>query len=437
MLAKAGGGGHNLRGILLKAVNKANALHGSEALIFPLNDVLAGSVLRILLDVCGAVAALVGNAGLVEDLFQLVAGMLRAELLAERLGSLSAGVKEGEAGALGRNVAGAGLGHTNDGIAALHRTLAHDGDKHGVAVLGVIEGEAAGLVALVAGAVRHGIAGLGIAGVEPSGGVVVQQAEHGIILGHIAGITLAGVFGVNVTGQSHNAGVVSGDKVGNIGVDLERRGCGAGAVHVHVAAHGLARDVVGSLVLGRAGLAVAGNMDDRQRLIVAPNHFIAQTALGIVAGSACLDPDVGPLDALEEYFLAAGGGGVERDGVLVAVVLGPGKGSAGLAGNIGSLSLKNLCAHLGHQAAGKGAGNVGAGNKDLDALEHAELGVFVELLGQLVLNFLYFHCELPFKLLGYCHLLFDGPVPDGQARISVNRQMLRLPWRPLRGRWAA
>ena len=133
-------------------------------------------------------------------------------------------------------------------------------------------------------------------------------------------------------------------------------------------------------------------MHDGELLVVLPADLVGQAALGIGARTAGLDPDVGPLDALEEDLLAGGAGGVDGDGILVAVVLAPREGAAGLAGDGRSLGLQNLRAHLGHEAAGEGAGNVRAGDEDLNALEDAEGRILVEFLSQFVVDF--FHVRM-------------------------------------------
>ena len=388
VLAEARRGSYDLGRVLLEDVRDADALHLAEALVIPLDDVLASLVLRILLDVGRAVSALARDTGLVEDLLDLVAGVLGAELRAQLVRLLAAGVKQREAGAVLRDTLGdAGLAHADDRIAAGDRALADDGDEHGVAFLRVVEGEAGSLVALVAGAEGHGLALLRVALVEPVGRVVVEQAEHGVVLGNVAGIAFAAVLRVDVAGEGHHAGVVSGDVVGQVRVDLQRAGRRGDAVHIHVAAHGLTGNVVGGLVLGRAELAVAGHVHDGELLVVLPADLIGQAALGVGARTAGLDPDVGPLDALEEDLLAGGAGGVDGDGVLVAVVLAPRERAAGLAGDGRSLSLQDLRAHLGHEAAGEGAGNVRAGDEDLNALEDAERRILVEFLSQFVVDF--------------------------------------------------
>ena len=60
------------------------------------------------------------------------------------------------------------------------------------------------------------------------------------------------------------------------------------------------------------------------------------------------------------------------------MVLGPGCGATSLAGNVGSFSLQNLCAHFSHQRACEGASDVGAGYENLNAGQNAELGVVGE-----------------------------------------------------------
>ncbi len=128
-----------------------------------------------------------------------------------------------------------------------------------------------------------------------------------------------------------------------------------------------------------------------------PQHGVGQTALGVGTGTAGLDPDVGPLNALEEQVLALGLGNVDGDGVLVAVALSPRGGTTGLAGDVGGLGLEDLCAHLSHQAAGEGAGDVGAGNENLNALENAKLGILIPALSKLVVDSLK-HIRLSFLL---------------------------------------
>ena len=69
------------------------------------------------------------------------------------------------------------------------------------------------------------------------------------------------------------------------------------------------------------------------------------------------------------------------------MVLAPREGTAGLAGDGRSLGLQDLRAHLGHEAAGEGAGDVRAGDEDLNALEDAEGRILVKLLSQFVVDF--------------------------------------------------
>ena len=204
---------------------------------------------------------------------------------------------------------------------------------------------------------------------------------------------------MDVGRQCGHAGVVGRDIVRQVRVDLQRRRRRGDAVHVHITAHCLTGNVVGSLGLVRARLAVAGDVHDAQLAVDAPAHLVGEAHLGIGAGLAGLDPDVGPLEALFEDLLAGGRARVARDGVLVAVVLRPAGRPARTAGDLGRLRLEHLRAHLCHQTAGEGAGDGRAGHKDLDAVENAEVGVFAELLREVAVNFFETHvCCVSFLL---------------------------------------
>ena len=244
---------------------------------------------------------------------------------------------------------------------------------------------------MVAGSVRHGLAVFRVALVVPEHRIVIQQTEHGVVLRNVAGLALASLERVDVSRQCGHAGVVGRDIVRQIGVDLQRHIRRGHAVHVHITAHGLTGDIIGSLGLIRARLAVAGDVHDAQLAVDTPADLIGEAHLGIGAGLAGLDPDIGPLEALFEDLLAGGRARVARDRVLVAVVLRPAGRPARAAGDLGRLGLEHLRAHLGHQAAGEGAGDRRAGHKDLDAVENAEVGVFAELLREVAVNFFETH----------------------------------------------
>ena len=57
-----------------------------------------------------------------------------------------------------------------------------------------------------------------------------------------------------------------------------------------------------------------------------------------------------------------------------------GGGAAGGAGDIGGFGAEHLSAHLGHQGTGKGAGDVGRGDEDLDTAQDTELGIVCKVL---------------------------------------------------------
>ena len=318
--------------------------------------------------------------------------MLRAEIRERLIRLLPHGGVEREAGdALRQTRRHARRADADDGIALLDRAGAIDGDKELLVVLRGVKREAGRKVGVVAGAVRHGLAVLRVALVVPEHRVVIQQAEHGIVLRDVAGLTLTGLERVDICRERGHAGVVGRDIVGQIGVDLQRHIRRRHAVHVHIAAHGLTGDVVGCLGLVRARLTVAGDVHDAKLAVDTPADLIGEAHLGIGAGLAGLDPDVGPLEALFEDLLAGGRARVAGNGVLVAVVLRPARGAARAAGDLGRLGLEHLCAHFRHQAAGKGAGDGRAGHKDLDAVENTEVGVFAELLREVAVNFFETH----------------------------------------------
>ena len=135
MLAEARRGCHDLRGVVLEAVRDTDALHLAEDLVFPLDKVLALGVLRVVFDIARLIGTLVRNADLVEDLLDLVAGVLGAEL---RL--LPRGGVEREAGdALRQTRRHARRADADDGIALLDRAGAIDGDKELLVVLRGVE----------------------------------------------------------------------------------------------------------------------------------------------------------------------------------------------------------------------------------------------------------------------------------------------------------
>ena len=161
VLAEARCGGHNLGGIVLEAVRDADALHLAEDLVLPLDEVLALGVLRIVFNVAGLIRALVGDAGLVEDLLKLGAGVLRAEVRERLVRLLAHGGVEREAGdALRQARRDARRADADDGIALLNRSWTVDGDKQLLVVLRGVEREAGREVGVVAGAVRHNYGGI-------------------------------------------------------------------------------------------------------------------------------------------------------------------------------------------------------------------------------------------------------------------------------------
>ena len=381
MLAERRRGGDDLRGVFLELVRDADALHLAVDAVGPGGDVVAGGVLRALFDVRGAEGLLVRDAGLVHDGFDLIDGALGAELRDGRLDALAArqGLERarhalGEVGVR----AVARRGQADERIALFRVAGADHADEDGAAVLAVVEREACRDVADVAGAVLDRLARAGVALVEPLSRVAAQQAEHRLILRHVACVALAGDARVGHDGQRADAGVVGGGVVGQVRVDLQRGRRGARAVHVHVAAHGLAGDVVGRLVLVRSGLAVAGDVDDGELAVDLPHMLVAQAVFGIGTGAAGLDPDVRPCDQLFEHLFALGGAGVERDGVRVAVILRVAVVAAGLAGHVRGLDLHDLRAHLCHDARGEGACDVRARHEHLHARQDAELRELAE-----------------------------------------------------------
>ena len=178
-------------------------------------------------------------------------------------------------------------------------------------------------------------------------------------------------------GQGADGSVQGRGVVRQVGIDLQRRGRGAGAVEVHVAAHGLAGHVISRLVFVRTVLAVAGNVDDGQLLIdVFPNKLIAQAHSGVSAGAAGLNPDICPFQNLFEHFYAAGRVRINGQREAIAMLLGIAVVAAGGAGLQGMLDLQRLSAHFTHQAADVRAGNVDARHHDFYTRQNTELGVF-------------------------------------------------------------
>lgn len=140
MLAEARRRGHNLGGIVLEAVRDADTLHLAEDLVFPLDEVLALGILRVVFDVARLIGALVRNADLVEDFLELGAGVLRTEVRERLIRLLAHGCVEREAGdALRQTRRDARRADADDGIALLDRPGAIDGDKELLIVLRGVE----------------------------------------------------------------------------------------------------------------------------------------------------------------------------------------------------------------------------------------------------------------------------------------------------------
>ena len=110
--------------------------------------------------------------------------------------------------------------------------------------------------------------------------------------------------------------------------------------------------------------------------------LVAEAALGVGAGAAGLDPDIGPGDQLFKHLLASLAAGVEGEGVHVAVILGIAVVAAGLAGHGGRFHLDDLGAHFRHHAGRVGAGNIGPRHENLHAGKNAELGELAK--GQMI-----------------------------------------------------
>ena len=390
MFAHGGSGGEDFGRILLEAVGDTDALHGTVNSVFPFNDVFTCFVLRILQHLFGAVNLLAGDCVFVEDCFQFVQIVLQAEV--------SQNAVDLNADGRGCNVTGAGFvvvffGNADQRIAAVYGANAGHGQIDGAAVLRGEEAHAASC-ACIAHTVGNGFACCGVAAVEPLCGVDVQHTEHGVVLRNVTGVAFAVLDRVQMACQCAQGGVVSGNIVGQIGVDLQRLCGGAFAVHVNVAAHCLADCVIGGLILIGAELTEAGNVNDGQLGVDFPAYVVGQTALCIGTGTACFDPNVCPFDRLQEYVLACLGSGVQSQRVNVALVLCPTVVTSGLAGDLGRFSLYNLCAHFGHEGARKRTCDVGAGNEHLNALQNAELGVVGKALMQYVVDNL--HSDFPF-----------------------------------------
>ena len=140
VLAEARRGCHDLRGVVLEAVRDTDALHLAEDLVFPLDKVLALGVLRVVFDIARLIGTLVRNADLVEDLLELGAGVLRAEIRERLIRLLPHGGVEREAGdALRQTRRHARRADADDGIALLDRAGAIDGDKELLVVLRGVE----------------------------------------------------------------------------------------------------------------------------------------------------------------------------------------------------------------------------------------------------------------------------------------------------------
>ena len=76
------------------------------------------------------------------------------------------------------------------------------------------------------------------------------------------------------------------------------------------------------------------------------------------------------------------------------MVLRPSGGTTGLAQDVRSLSLDNLCAHFSHQAACEGASDVSAGDENFHAFQNTEAGVLIEFLMQCVVNHFNVHYNI-------------------------------------------
>ena len=152
MLAQCGSGSNDLAGIPFNLVHDACALHLAVDAVGPGDDVIAGCILLVLQNIVGTEGLLVGNACCVQLCLDLVNGTLGAIFLNGSLNTLADGQRNQSAGKALVNirVGGAGQRQTEDGESAFDVACAYAADENR-AVLAVIEGETAGLVADVAG----------------------------------------------------------------------------------------------------------------------------------------------------------------------------------------------------------------------------------------------------------------------------------------------
>ena len=163
-------------------------------------------------------------------------------------------------------------------------------------------------------------------------------------------------------------------------------------VLVHKARSCLTDGVVAAsgVVLGIAALTVAGNMNDDELGIPAPQHIVAQPPLCQRAGLPALDVNVGILENLFEYLSALRRGNVKSEGTAVAAFYlngerntrARGVGNAGIfqPDEIGAVVGKHRCAH--------GTCHVRGTVHDLQTVQNAEIG-FIHVLPHGYFSFVY------------------------------------------------
>ena len=251
-----------------------------------------------------------------------------------------------------------------------------------------------GVAAALGDGAGHGVAGVGAAHV----------LSHGLELGDVNDLALAGLLRAGVGGEGAEQGGEGGDIVVHVGL----RNDGVAileALQVQPAGEGLAYHVVGGAVadVGQAaelGVAEAGDVDDDELRVDLQQVLIVNAQL--VEPDHVLHVDIGFLDEVVEQLLDLGVLQVELEGEaqLIAGVLGPGGGDL-LAVDLGeggehtqgvadarTLDVDDLSAEVGQHGGAEGHGDEGAGADDAHTGKRAVLRNNILAIAHFLLSFL-------------------------------------------------
>ena len=212
--------------------------------------------------------------------------------------------------------------------------------------------------------------------VDPVGKRGPLDAHKRLELAAVDGLALARLAcaddgGEHRPGAHERRGEVARERLGHVGRAPRE------AVEVRVARESLPDGVERSLahVGGIAPVAEAGDMQDDERRVLLPQHFVGEAPLLPGAAFGRFHQHIGPLHHLQQDFLALGRGDVERHHALVAAIHRP--RVAVHAVHVGSnraLQLDDVRALLGKQLADERRRDDRAGIEHLQVLQVAELG---------------------------------------------------------------